>query len=75
MQSCNMHVFFFLAEKDLNNFIESKEISTFNREWNVQAIERVVTAENLCSCRDPIDMAFRVSRKCGHCPRRLAGCG
>ena len=64
--------FFFLAEKGLNNFIGIEEIT---RDWNVHKIEQVVTAENLCSCRDPIDTAFKVSRNCGHCPCRLAGCG
>ena len=39
----------------------NKEDPTFSPEWNVQKIERVVTAESFCSCRDPIDMAFKVS--------------
>ncbi|XP_015754083.1 PREDICTED: uncharacterized protein LOC107333748 isoform X1 [Acropora digitifera] len=49
------------AEENLENFIANKEDPTFSREWNVQEIERVVTAESFCSCRDPIDMAFKVN--------------
>lgn len=49
------------AEEALDNFIANKEDPTFSREWNVQKIERVVTAESFCSCRDPIDMAFKVN--------------
>ena len=55
------HDFFFLAEEDLEKFMANKEDPTFSREWNVQKIEGVVTAESFCSCRDPIDMAFKVS--------------
>ena len=69
------NMIFFLAEENLENFIANKEDPTFSREWNVQEIERVVTAESFCSCRDPIDMAFKVSWNSGHCPCRLAGCG
>ena len=59
----------------MDHFTASEIDSTFNKEWNVQRIKEEVTAESFCSCRDPIVMAFRVSRNCGHCPCGLAGCG
>ncbi|KAK2566303.1 Short transient receptor potential channel 5 [Acropora cervicornis] len=51
------------AEKDLDDFIDSKKDPTFSSKWNVQKIEQVVTAKSFCSCRDPIVMAFRVNNK------------
>ena len=32
-----------------------------SQRWNVDDIKDVVTAKNLCSCRDPIIMAFKVT--------------
>ncbi|XP_067037021.1 short transient receptor potential channel 4-like [Acropora muricata] len=51
------------AEEDLEKFMANKEDPTFSPEWNVQKIEGVVTAESFCSCRDPIDMAFKVNNR------------
>ena len=53
---------FFLAERDLKTFAES-EVDSIGNQWTVQQIERIVTADNLCSCKDPIDMVFMVSKK------------
>ncbi|XP_068711385.1 short transient receptor potential channel 5-like isoform X2 [Montipora foliosa] len=50
------------AERDLKTFAES-EVDSIGNQWTVQQIERIVTADNLCSCKDPIDMVFKVNRK------------
>ncbi|XP_068743962.1 short transient receptor potential channel 4-like [Montipora capricornis] len=50
------------AEKDLKKFIES-EVDSIGNQWTVEKIERIVTAENLCSCKNPIDVVFMVNRK------------
>jgi len=49
------------GEKQLKKLVESADRSRVNH-WNVDDIQDIVTAENLCSSRDPINMAFKVSR-------------
>ena len=39
------------------------EVDSISNQWTVEKIERIVTAENLCSCKNPIDVVFRVSKK------------
>ena len=46
-------------EVDLRKFIEQSK-NPKGKRWNVDDIVNMVTAENLCSCRDPINMAFQV---------------
>lgn len=38
-----------------------KLIKKDGEHWNVDNIKNIVTAKNLCSCRDPITIAFDVS--------------
>ncbi|XP_078359538.1 short transient receptor potential channel 5-like [Oculina patagonica] len=47
-------------EKALKNLIKSDESPT-GVHSNVDNIKNIVTAKNLCSCRDPITMAFKVN--------------
>ena len=47
------------VEVDLRKFIEQSK-NPKGKRWNVDDIVNMVTAENLCSCRDPINMAFQV---------------
>ena len=42
------------GEEDLQKLIDG------NQSWNVGDIKDGVTAKDLCSCRDPIMMAFKV---------------
>ena len=52
--------FFCSGEKALQNLIDSDKSPT-GEHSNVDNIKNIVTAKNLCSCRDPISMAFDVS--------------
>ncbi|XP_078359526.1 short transient receptor potential channel 5-like [Oculina patagonica] len=47
-------------EKALQKLIESDNGPT-REHWNVDYIKNIVTAKHLCSCRDPITMAFEVN--------------
>lgn len=48
------------GEKKLRELIEStKDLN--EQHWDVDDIMDIVTAENLCSCQDPITMAFKVN--------------
>ena len=55
-------LFSFLSsgEKELKKLIKSGKSPT-GEHWNVDNIKNIVTAKNLCSCRDPITTAFDVS--------------
>ncbi|KAL9984528.1 hypothetical protein ACROYT_G006831 [Oculina patagonica] len=48
------------GEKALQNLINSDKSPT-GEHSNVDNIKNIVTAKNLCSCRDPISMAFDVN--------------
>ncbi|KAL9984532.1 hypothetical protein ACROYT_G006836 [Oculina patagonica] len=50
------------GEKALQNLIKSDNGPT-GELWNVHDIENIVTAKNLCACKDPITVAFEVNRK------------
>ena len=47
------------GENALKELIENADSPKGHRK-NVDEIKNIVTAENLCSCRDPIMMAFKV---------------
>lgn len=51
--------FVYLGEKSLRKLIDSAKSPT-GEHWNVDDIKNIVTAKHLCSCRDPITMAFEV---------------
>lgn len=36
------------------------EVEHISQQYNVERIEQIVTAKNLCSCKHPIDVAFKV---------------
>lgn len=48
------------GEKELQKLIKSGKSPT-GEHWNVDNIKTIVTATNLCSCRDPITTAFDVN--------------
>jgi len=48
-------------EKRLKQLIVSTKEPTDKQSWTVDDIMDTVTAKNLCSCRDPIKMAFKVN--------------
>ncbi|XP_020604926.1 short transient receptor potential channel 5-like isoform X2 [Orbicella faveolata] len=48
------------GEKALQKLIKSGK-SPAGEQWNVDNIKNIVTAKNLCSCRDPITTAFDVN--------------
>ena len=57
---CNLKNFICTpGERNLTKLVESVENSK-GQQWNVEDIKRIVTAQNLCSCKNPIDMAFKV---------------
>ncbi|KAL9984529.1 hypothetical protein ACROYT_G006832 [Oculina patagonica] len=52
------------GEEALKKLIESNKAPT-GEQWNVYDIENIVTANNLCSCKDPVTMAFKVNQTLG----------
>ena len=48
------------GEKRLKQLTDSTKEPTGKHSWTVDDIIDTVTAKNLCSCRDPIKMAFKV---------------
>ena len=54
----------FSGEKALKELLKSTRgpsSQDHSQNWNVEDIKHRVTAKNLCSCRDPILMAFEVA--------------
>ena len=47
------------GENALKELVDNAKSPT-SQGKNVDEIKNIVTAENLCSCRDPIMMAFKV---------------
>ncbi|KAJ7391692.1 hypothetical protein OS493_017389 [Desmophyllum pertusum] len=49
------------GEKELQKLKKSIDGSTGERQLNIDDIKNIVTAKHLCSCKDPITMAFEVN--------------
>ena len=55
-------LFPFSGERALKELLKSSSSpSDSSQRWNVDDIKDCVTAKNLCSCSDPIRMAFKVT--------------